>query len=105
MSWWSRTPLRRPLWDAVMAAGEQHGITACGLGARDTLRTEMGYPLHGQDISLDVTPGAGTPRVGGRLEEAGLLGSRGAAGGEGGRSPGDTARPGRAGPRDRRGPG
>ncbi len=44
------------LWDAVMAAGEEHGITACGLGARDTLRTEMGYPLHGQDISLDVTP-------------------------------------------------
>jgi len=28
----------------------------CGLCARDTLRTEMGYPLHGQDISLDVTP-------------------------------------------------
>ena len=39
-----------------MTAGEPHGITACGLGARDTLRTEMGYPLHGQDISLDVTP-------------------------------------------------
>ena len=31
-------------------------MLACGLGARDTLRTEMGYPLHGQDISLDVTP-------------------------------------------------
>ena len=44
------------LWDALLAAGEEHGITACGLGARDTLRTEMGYPLHGQDISLDVTP-------------------------------------------------
>src|SRR6478609_2036494 len=44
------------LWDAIMAAGEEHGILACGLGARDTLRTEMGYPLHGQDISLDVTP-------------------------------------------------
>jgi len=44
------------LWDALMAAGEQHGMLACGLGARDTLRTEMGYPLHGQDISLDVTP-------------------------------------------------
>ena len=28
----------------------------CGLGSRDTLRTEMGYPLHGQDITLDVTP-------------------------------------------------
>ncbi len=44
------------LWDALMAAGEEHGILACGLGARDTLRTEMGYPLHGQDISLDVSP-------------------------------------------------
>ncbi|GAA4698833.1 glycine cleavage system aminomethyltransferase GcvT [Nocardioides nanhaiensis] len=44
------------LWDALMAAGAEHGIAACGLGARDTLRTEMGYPLHGQDISLDVTP-------------------------------------------------
>ena len=27
-----------------------------GLGARDTLRTEAGYPLHGQDLSLDITP-------------------------------------------------
>ncbi|HEU4812017.1 MAG TPA: glycine cleavage system aminomethyltransferase GcvT [Nocardioides sp.] len=44
------------LWDALMAAGEEHGMLACGLGARDTLRTEMGYPLHGQDITLDVTP-------------------------------------------------
>ena len=44
------------LWDALMAAGEEFGMLACGLGARDTLRTEMGYPLHGQDITLDVTP-------------------------------------------------
>jgi aminomethyltransferase len=44
------------LWDRLMAAGEQHGMLACGLGARDTLRTEMAYPLHGQDISIDVTP-------------------------------------------------
>jgi len=44
------------LWDALLAAGEPAGIRPCGLGARDTLRTEMGYPLHGQDISLDVTP-------------------------------------------------
>ncbi len=44
------------VWDALVAAGEEHGILPCGLGARDTLRTEMGYPLHGQDISLDVTP-------------------------------------------------
>src|SRR6478735_1153634 len=44
------------LWDALTAAGQEHGLLPCGLGARDTLRTEMGYPLHGQDISLDVTP-------------------------------------------------
>ena len=46
----------QPLWDALLEAGEPFGIRPCGLGARDTLRTEMGYPLHGQDISLDVTP-------------------------------------------------
>jgi len=44
------------LWDELMEAGAEFGITACGLGARDTLRTEMGYPLHGQDISLDTNP-------------------------------------------------
>jgi aminomethyltransferase len=45
-----------PLWDALLEAGAEDGMLPCGLGARDTLRTEMGYPLHGQDISLDVTP-------------------------------------------------
>jgi aminomethyltransferase len=44
------------LWDALLAAGSPFGLVPCGLAARDTLRTEMGYPLHGQDISLDVTP-------------------------------------------------
>jgi aminomethyltransferase len=44
------------LWDEIMRAGEQYGIRACGLAARDTLRTEMGYPLHGQDLSLEITP-------------------------------------------------
>ena len=44
------------VWDALLAAGEPYGIRPCGLGARDTLRTEMGYPLHGQDLSLDITP-------------------------------------------------
>ncbi|MBF4162299.1 glycine cleavage system aminomethyltransferase GcvT [Nocardioides acrostichi] len=44
------------LWDALVAAGETYALQPCGLGARDTLRTEMGYPLHGQDISLDITP-------------------------------------------------
>ncbi|MCU7725734.1 glycine cleavage system aminomethyltransferase GcvT [Actinoplanes sp. KI2] len=40
------------VWDAIVGAGVQ----PCGLGARDTLRTEMGYPLHGQDLSLDISP-------------------------------------------------
>jgi aminomethyltransferase len=44
------------LWDALLAAGEPHQILPCGLAARDTLRTEMGYPLHGQDLSLEITP-------------------------------------------------
>ena len=50
---WDKT---EALWDALMAAGEEFDVRACGLGARDTLRTEMGYPLHGQDLSLDITP-------------------------------------------------
>jgi aminomethyltransferase len=44
------------VWDAVFAAGEPYSIRACGLGARDTLRTEAGLPLHGQDLSLSITP-------------------------------------------------
>jgi aminomethyltransferase len=40
------------VWDALIATGVQ----PCGLGARDTLRTEMGYPLHGQDLTLDISP-------------------------------------------------
>ncbi|PSK61345.1 Aminomethyltransferase [Micromonospora sp. MH33] len=44
------------VWDALFAAGTAYELRACGLAARDTLRTEMGYPLHGQDLSLDITP-------------------------------------------------
>ncbi len=44
------------VWDALLAAGAGLDLKPCGLGARDTLRTEMGYPLHGQDLSLAITP-------------------------------------------------
>jgi aminomethyltransferase len=44
------------IWNALLAAGAELGILPCGLGARDTLRTEMGYVLHGQDISPDISP-------------------------------------------------
>jgi aminomethyltransferase len=40
------------LWDAVLA----RGVVPCGLGARDTLRLEACYPLHGNDISEDTDP-------------------------------------------------
>ena len=50
------TAVAGDLWDALTAAGSSVGLLPCGLGARDTLRTEMGYPLHGQDLRLDVTP-------------------------------------------------
>jgi len=43
------------LWDGIMS-GREHGIVPCGLGARDTLRLEMGYPLHGHDIDPKSTP-------------------------------------------------
>lgn len=41
----------RALLDAVRAQGGQ----AAGLGARDTLRTEMGYALHGHELSVDIS--------------------------------------------------
>lgn len=50
------TDAAEAVWDAVTAAGESSGLQPAGLGARDTLRTEMGYPLHGQDISPSITP-------------------------------------------------
>lgn len=44
------------LWDALLQSGAEFGVVRAGLGARDTLRTEMGYPLHGQDITPRVSP-------------------------------------------------
>jgi aminomethyltransferase len=46
----------RPLWRELLDRGRPLGMEPCGLGARDTLRLEMGYPLHGNDISEDRTP-------------------------------------------------
>jgi aminomethyltransferase len=52
-----------PQWDdadavfgALLAAAQPLGGQACGLGARDTLRTEMGYPLHGHELTAEITP-------------------------------------------------
>jgi aminomethyltransferase len=43
------------LWDAVMEAGKEQGIEPAGLGARDTLRLEMGYCLYGNDLTDDTS--------------------------------------------------
>jgi aminomethyltransferase len=44
------------VWDALVEAMKPFDGLICGLGARDTLRTEMGYPLHGHELSLHITP-------------------------------------------------
>jgi aminomethyltransferase len=44
------------LWEALLEQVRGQDGLPCGLGARDTLRTEMGYPLHGHELSLSITP-------------------------------------------------
>ncbi|HEV7172229.1 glycine cleavage system aminomethyltransferase GcvT [Pedococcus sp.] len=44
------------LWDALVEAAAPYDGLPCGLGARDTLRTEMGYALHGNELSPSITP-------------------------------------------------
>ena len=44
------------VWDALVQAIAPLEGLICGLGARDTLRTEMGYPLHGHELSLEISP-------------------------------------------------
>jgi aminomethyltransferase len=44
------------IWDAIFKAGEPYGIKPIGLGARDTLRLEMGFCLYGNDINDTTSP-------------------------------------------------
>jgi aminomethyltransferase len=44
------------LAEALLAAGQPHGLELAGLGARDSLRLEAGYPLYGHEITQDISP-------------------------------------------------
>lgn len=44
------------VWNALASAMQPFAGLICGLGARDTLRTEMGYPLHGHELTPDISP-------------------------------------------------
>ena len=44
------------IWNAILEAGSDEGLFPAGLGARDTLRLEMGFALYGNDISKETTP-------------------------------------------------
>lgn len=44
------------LWDALLAKGHSGCLQPAGLGARDTLRTEMCYPLYGHELNTETTP-------------------------------------------------
>ena len=46
----------RKIWNEILEAGEEYNIEPAGLGARDTLRLEMGYALYGNDITKETTP-------------------------------------------------
>jgi len=45
-----------PIWDAIYAAGQDYGLEAIGLGARDTLRLEARMPLYGNEMDDVITP-------------------------------------------------
>ncbi len=51
-----RNELAEKIWAAIFEAGEEFGIKPVGLGARDTLRLEMGYCLYGNDIDDTTSP-------------------------------------------------
>jgi len=44
------------LWDKLLEEGRAAGLKPCGLGARDTLRTEVCYPLYGHELDENTTP-------------------------------------------------
>jgi len=81
--------LAADLWQSVLNAGAK----PCGLGARDTLRLEMCYPLNGSDLSPERTPLEAGLGIFVALEKPGLHRTRGSARPKSFRTPGASRRP------------
>ena len=62
------------VWNEILEKGKPHGIKPCGLGARDTLRLEMCYPLNGSDLSPERTPLEAGLSIFVDLEKPGFIG-------------------------------
>jgi aminomethyltransferase len=54
--WFCPAQMAAYWWEKILAVGQPFGLLACGLGARDTLRLEAGFPLNGSDLSPERTP-------------------------------------------------
>lgn len=63
-------------WDRLLQAGAAFGIAPVGLGARDTLRLEMGYALYGHEISSTITPIESVAAWTVKLDKAHFLGKQ-----------------------------
>jgi aminomethyltransferase len=64
----------RQIWDAVLTVGQPFGVKPCGLGARDTLRTEVCYPLYGHELDENTTPMEAGLGVFVSLDKGGFMG-------------------------------
>lgn len=53
---WIQAGAAETVWQSLLLAGKDFGILPCGLGSRDSLRTEAGYALHGHEISPTIDP-------------------------------------------------
>jgi aminomethyltransferase len=65
----------RGLWETLLLEGATHGLKPCGLGCRDTLRLEMGYPLYGNDMDETTTPFEASLDFAVDLEKAAFIGN------------------------------